>query len=199
MTTSFTAHIEKGCTFNEFVWECAKGMEALYCSSVEERLQKPKEDSFSKQMVERYQKELNELWSLIGDDWEVRAAGQHEKALQQYRKSLIAYNKMRSKYDAMRLQVEAWIPPTEDHAGLKAFMLQQIDSSIEWMHKPEEPKKRSGKELRDIEIKEATRSLEHYQNNCKEELLRGKRAGDWIKALIASVPLPKEPVVGLQR
>lgn len=32
----------------------------------------------------------------------------------------------------MRAKVEAWNAPSPDHEGLKKFMLEQIDSSLDW-------------------------------------------------------------------
>jgi hypothetical protein len=48
------------------------------------------------------------------------------------RDGIATKRKHRQSYERMLALVNDWEPPTQDHVGLKDFMVQQITDSIEW-------------------------------------------------------------------
>ena len=94
--------------------------------------------------------------------------------------------------DEAMAQVVAWTPPTPDHAGLKAFMVEQITISRNSLCYQE-------KDIKEITAKpvmkfyeEAVESAEHdIEYHCKElakEQERTNGRNEWIDQLYKSLP-----------
>ncbi len=90
------------------------------------------------------------------------------------------------RYADMRSEVEAWEPPTPDHVGMKKFMLEQIDISMEKTpYSQDEPT--SANALHAEEIAIARRDIEYHTEEDAKEEMRMKERADWIAKLYASL------------
>ena len=63
---------------------------------------------------------------------------------------------------------------TTEHAGLKRFMLEQIDLCTEYEYKPEPPRKLSAEEWLAAQIELATRDVAYYRKEWTDEVARVK-------------------------
>lgn len=136
MPTGYTSELHDGeQTFTDFVLTCARGMGALITMR-DEPMDAPIPDEFTPSM--RYyldskasaEARLEALRAMTPED--IFRANQNDRAavLAERAKEAVKRHDMRKRYEAMVAQVEAWEPPTEDHVGLKKFMLEQLHESI---------------------------------------------------------------------
>ena len=100
----------------------------------------------------------------------------------------------RARYEAMLTAVEAWEPPTADHAEMQKFMREQLTGSIandcsdfEWP--PIQPEQ-SPAEWLTAKRKKAAEDIRYRADEQAKEIERCATANAWIDALYASLPAP---------
>lgn len=133
MPTGYTACIEDGATFEQFVWGCARGMGACVMMR-DDAWDKPIPEAFEpstfyKDKVKEAEDEIAYLNGLpdeaiterqVADNAEIREKNNH------YR---LKHEENKRRYKAIKDKIMDWHPPTADHEGLKEFMLEQIEVS----------------------------------------------------------------------
>jgi len=135
MPSAFTEIIKDGITFEKFALRCARYFGALVMMR-DDPLDAPipefKPDPHYAERVESIKQEINALRATTAEQLEAIVEAQYQNELSRYNE-LVAYtDDLRAKYAAMEEQVNAWTPPTEEHVGLKNFMLSQIADSVNW-------------------------------------------------------------------
>lgn len=96
--------------------------------------------------------------------------------------------------EKMRKEVSAWQPPTPDHEGLKRFMLEQIDTSVNSLeyikdHLRSKKSKTPMDYYRD-DFAEAERSIEYHTKGDAEERERTASRNKWVADLRSSLEEP---------
>src|SRR6266849_6658520 len=135
MPTGYTAMIEeRDVTFNEFVWQCARGMGALIMMR-DDPMDAPIPERFK--LSDYYDKSLLEVNTAIKrleamTSAERVAEGERLKreSIERNEEWLSERIEVNVRYNAMLAQVADWNPPTSEHQGLKDFMAQQISISF---------------------------------------------------------------------
>jgi hypothetical protein len=199
MPTGHTAGIENGMTFEEFVWSCARSFGALVMMR-DDPSDAPipkafKPSTYQKEELERTEKEIKKVRLMSVEECEEIANKdfiKRKKELEGYIKKAQA---LRGKYERMLTAVNAWQPPSEDHQALKAFMIEQLQSSIE--HDCDSPYyERELKNIRKPVLgaqwkKEKIANLEHdivyYAEEYKKETERTDGRNKWISELRESL------------
>jgi hypothetical protein len=200
MPTGYTCIIEdrEDVTFAEYVWRCARAFGALIemrDAAIDAAI--PAEFVPSTYHVER----LAEARARLRDLGSVTVTAAKEKARAEHREALAAWKVREAKrtatlarYDAIRAQAARWEPPTADHAGLRDFMLQQIDVSTEFMRTPRSrPKALTGQAWLDAQIASAKWDVDYHEKQLAEERSRVASRNTWVAALRQSVPPAEEP------
>jgi hypothetical protein len=101
---------------------------------------------------------------------------------------------IREKLEKVKAQVIEWQPPTKDHEGLKKFMLEQIDQTIDFDADTDYYER----EIREAEEKNlnsyhfeaidfAKHDIEYYTKKKNEELNRVDNRREWVVALLNSL------------
>lgn len=134
MPSGYTAKILEGCTFEQFAWSVARGFGALIMmrddpadAPIPERFE-PSDYHLKK--IEEAKAAVRLLVDSSPDELFVR--------YKKYRKDVELRNIEREerdestkvKYLDMLAKVQAWQPPSPDHAGMKEFMIKQIEESL---------------------------------------------------------------------
>lgn len=197
MPTGYTAAVVDGklSDFPTFAMECARAFGALVMlrdepagAPIPERFEP---SDFYAKRLDQLREELRIL--RLGDCEEVRA--RYESAMRERANSAKDSRQRaeiaKSRCLAMLEHVKVWTPPTPDHAGLKTFMVQQLEETIrfdgdtdaQWFafDQPEFApwrEKRIAELQRDIE-----RSREEYLKECE----RAEQRTKWVKALRESL------------
>lgn len=100
----------------------------------------------------------------------------------------IANNKrkvIRSRYEAMLEKVRNWIPPTEEHCGLKEFMISQLVESEEFDCKEYHPYIFTKEEYINWkrDENEILKEIEYYSDKVEKEEEAYKKRNKWIQDL----------------
>lgn len=133
MPTGYTAPIKDGISFNDFVLQCSRAMGA--CLSQRDDTTTP--FLACDEVPEFYGRNIAEAEAevqRIKDRTQEQIDAEYKAAVAQAEVELEKASRetadLRNKYNRMRTQVSMWKPPTAEHIGLKKFMLEQIESSI---------------------------------------------------------------------
>lgn len=199
MPTGYTAIIEdkKDVTFNDYILRCARAFGA--CVGMrEESMDKPlpkelKVSPYHKDELEKAEVKLLELDSLTAIALEDEAEKEYKRELRSIKAGLKESNEKAKRYDDIMREVKMWIPPTEDHIGLKDFMISQIEDSNEYVNPDyyqeelDELKTVTGKQWYDKEIKQINRDIKYHTKEYRKELKRTADRNKWLKELWKSL------------
>jgi GTP1/Obg family GTP-binding protein len=137
MPTGYTADIKDGIDFKTYAMNCARAFGACVMLRDEpgggERIPDAFEPSdYHLKAVEKARVELAALDAMTPAECERAAAKAWDDAETSRLMRLEDCRKLRAAYEAMLSKVQAWVPPTPDHAGLHEFMRTQIEQSIDF-------------------------------------------------------------------
>lgn len=177
----------KKISFEQFTWNCARAFGALVMLRDDARAKIPKEfkasDHYAKKVAEA-RAELNEATWWSPSKAEIEAKKAFDRETREYLAAVSKKNALRARYEKMLEEATRWIPPTPDHEGLKKFMVEQLQSSIEGdCYEPKKPVRMTGAEYQRAKVEEATRSVEYYRKEQVQEHKRVNERNAWIKAL----------------
>jgi len=191
MPTGYTSDIEDGITFNEFIMNCARAFGA--CISLRDSNdpipEKFEVGTYEANAIVEAKARLKMLNKIDPATLAEAAELYNEKNIHQHWDSLAKDTSRRDAYEAMLKQVKAWKPPTKEHKGLKEFMVEQINSSIEWdcNHERSMPEVLTPKRYLELELDRAKCNVEYFTKSLKEEKARVASRNKWIKALRDSI------------
>lgn len=190
-------------TFADFVWRCARAFGPLIHmrdDSHDTPIYKPKEDTFGSTFEERRlpeeRKELAKYQAMTDAEADRLCEETFKAEMQRYRDEQLKVKVLRTRFEKVLKEAEAWVPPTDGHRHLKAFMIEQIKESIKRdCEEPRKPERQKGAAWRKCMIECCEASIKRYTERLEEQK-RERERGDridpnaWIDQLHASVPCP---------
>lgn len=203
MPTGYTAHIEDGeiTTGKEFLRLCTRAF-GIAIDVKDEPLSTPTPSSFEpspfyKESYDRALKKLEEVNKMTFDEAKIQMRADYEKRISDYKRYAERETAMNEKYAKVRKEVEEWIPPTEEHEGLKKFALEQIDMCVtkqkyinEYLEKSKEEFDDSDeavqKYINDI-VDYYQRDIERSYKSWQEELERTRSKNEWMTKFLESL------------
>lgn len=203
MPTGYTDPLHRGVhlTFAEFAWSCARAMDAL-CHLRDEPMGAPSLDraiAGGDSGTEHHRAELAKagarlvaLERMTPQEMQAELSGRHARLRREYEEAVDRKRALRQRYQGMLDQVLAWTPPTDEHAGLRDFMAEQLTSSIKHdCHAPTPPTESTLDDYRRAELEYARWRVDYQRERLQksEERHAGRRA--WVEALHASIPCPR--------
>lgn len=199
MPTGYTEIIEKGATFEEYAWRCARAFGA--CMQMRDDCLDtpiPSEFHVNEYYIGRLESDKRKLASLMKmspNEAAVAARREYDETVArnyEYRENAA---RNRSAYAEMKDAVERWEPPSRDHVGLKDFMLQQIDESTKWGIDgyQEQLPSLDPMEWLGGKIREAKEDVDYSRKRLDEETDRVNRGNEWLRLLRESIPQPPCP------
>jgi hypothetical protein len=195
MPTGYTAEIYDGkeVTFKDFVMECARAFGALitmrddpsHTAIPEEFLP----SMWNADELEKARARLAQVRSWDEEQSESESQKDYSEAMQHWHKRIIEMAELCLRYEAMLAKVQAWEPPTANHQGLKDFMIQQLESSIDFdcCYKLDMPHKLPGGDYKAQQIKAAERDIQYHTAEQKKEVERTQERNAWVRALRESL------------
>jgi len=195
MPTGYTAGIADGTTadFRTFALTCSRAFGATVMQRDDPMNEPPKHrepTDYHVKAIAEARAEEERLGRLTDDEALVEMLEERTKA-EQYAADYAALKDAdRSRYEAMLAEVEAWEPPTPDHAELKAFMRQQIEQSINFDcsdYTPAVPPIVTASEWLAEKRAKAARDVAYHSEGNAKEIERCAQANAWIDALYASL------------
>lgn len=197
MPTGYTAAIQDGISFNQFVWNCARAFGALVTmrddpAGAEIPQAFVPSDYHAKELVKE-QTALEQLRIMTPQAIEQAAAAAYEAALAEHKQRVGKRANLRMQYDDMLAQATAWEAPAVNVA-LRDFMIQQIQDSIKFDCSGAYdtlPAAQSGADWLAAERRRIQWGIEYHAKGQRDEISRTAERNKWIAALRASVPMPE--------
>jgi hypothetical protein len=187
--------VEKNLSFKEFTIKCARAIGYLI-EMRDEPLDAPIPDEFepdSYYLDRMYEAEQDLVYYESMTKAEKIAEGKRIQAeeLNGHIESLKKSEHEERVLKEMLVNVEAWNPPTEEHEGLKKFMLEQLKCSMHdsntqsyknWI---EHTKTKNPESYIDELIERSRENVPYYKRLYDEEVEQTAKKNAWIKALRA--------------
>lgn len=136
MPTGYTAFIEDGniTTGKEFLLLCSRAF-GIAMEIRDEPLSVPTPTTFEpngyyKNRYESAVKRLEAERNISFDDAKRRMRSDYNKRVEDAKRIVANMTAINERYAKVRGQVSGWIPPTENHKGIKKFALEQIDMCV---------------------------------------------------------------------
>lgn len=196
MPTGYTAKISEGQNFEDFILGCARAFGACVMMRDESgnKLipEKFEESSHHKEEYNKACIELKKYEIMSEKDINKKAIKDYNQQLKNQKEHLEKIDKQEKLYESMLENVNKWTPPTSGHIGLKNFMIQQIDISMDCgcmkkYYSKENSIKLSGEQWRHKKIKSIERSIEYHMEEWNKETKRINDNNIWIKELRDSI------------
>jgi hypothetical protein len=186
MPTGYTAVLDEKeeVSLKEFVYICSHAF--IYDSS---GIDLPKESEYSDHYTQKIKEILDELERidhLSNSEAKDEEIKEREKREEEIKKYISDKKYLRRKYESMLHKVNAWIPPSNEHNGLKKFMMEQLNKSIEFdcdysHYKPLQII--SGKDWLIKKRTDLQKSLKYYSESSMRESEVITQRNNWIRRL----------------
>ncbi len=196
MPTGYTADIKDGISFKTFALNCARAFGACVLLRDEPAGGDQIPDEFTpsdyhSKAAQKAREELAHLLTLTPAQRNQCANKAWDDAETARMQMLDERRKTREAYEVMLAQVDAWSPPTGDHAGLQDFMRDQIQQSIkfdcggEYGTKP--TPRLTGGEWAASESARLNRDIGYHEAAHAEECQRAADRTKWVRDLRGSL------------
>lgn len=192
MPTGYTSRLCDGPqTFEEFAMDCARAFGACMTLRDSERPipEEFKPSDYHEKEVAEAQRKLAFFDALDGYPAERLAIAEYRDAITAYEKTKEDNRALRDRLGAMARDVREWKPPTPDHAGMKKFMLEQLETTAEFDGRDLDSKPRlvSGADYRLAGIEKALKAIAYHTAEHQKEVERCRSRSAWVRALRESL------------
>jgi len=205
MPTAYTAPVADGISFKDFTLMCARAMGAAmhlreepYSAGL--TLKEP--DNYYVKRLKEAQERLAQLRKMSLEDVKAKCAADRKERVAYLENRLSQIETEMLRYDAMLEQVKKWDPPTSDHAGLKTFMLDQLNDTISFDYNPSsigrlkaelyEYKPEDPQEWLNDNIEFAERDIKFASKRLQDENINLVATNTWITKLLESIAKIKD-------
>lgn len=187
MATGFTAPIydNESIEFNDFVLRCARA----FFYDLDEIPDKFEASDFHKKRIAKNEKQLELVSKMSKSNCSLAADEEYERAVKDRKKSIKDKTALKNRYETMLAKVEQWTP-TEEHKALKKFMIDQLQTSIDFdchVFPEKEPVRVTGKQWKEEQIQRLTEDIKRDKEYHEKEINRTKKENEWVKSLRQSL------------
>lgn len=192
MPTGYTAPVVDGTItkFSDFAMSCARAFGALIHMRDESNdvpiPEKIPEYTYAQDRLRELRKERTDFHLMSGGELEIMyetAMAERKRYAEECTLSTRASN---ARIAAMVKQVEAWVPPTPEHVGLKDFMISQLEMSYASEREPQ------GIPPLDLwradKLADFERDIRYYTEDAEKEKKRNEERQKWLDNLRGSLP-----------
>ena len=192
MPSGYTCDIAKDISFNEFAMDCARAFGACITmrddpTGGDKIPEKFEPSTYNKDRVKHYEFELIKYETMDPQVAERKADEGFIKECRTRAGYIREKENLAEKYHNMLNQVIEWEPPTEDHVGLKNFMIQQIEDSIKHdcniEYNDHIPPLLTGVEWLEGRIEMTIDDIEYHTRGDVEEIERVDIRNEWVEDL----------------
>lgn len=198
MPTGYTDKLyrDESQTFTEFALRCARGMGACIMQRDDPcdiPPRKQKASDYNQRRLVEARNELERLSEMTPQQANEEASAERETKLKERERHNREALELLARYQQMMIAVEHWDPPSTDHVGMKEFMIEQLQTSInfdcstgDW---PKIPPVMSGEEWRQAQIQKVLHDIDYHTRENLKEIKRTESRNRWIQQLYDSLSL----------
>ena len=113
---------------------------------------------------------------------------------------LIKARSTRNRLTSMMAEVIAWKPPTPDHEGLKKFMVEQLQTTIDfdgdgsyYEHEIQRISLKRPMQVWQEALENAKNDVAYHKEEARKDVERNAARNEWVKQLKESVDAPQPP------
>lgn len=195
MPTGYTDEVANGniSDFSAFAMRCSRAFGALVDmrdDSLNEEIPLVIEPdvSYYEDQLKNLRLQFAELMRITGEEAEKRAHDDWVESVKLRDKCFANVAEIKKRYESMLEQVEKWEPPTNNHKGLKSFMINQLKDSIEYDCNCSDeyypiPVKLTGADWLEDQVASVIRSIETYTENRNFAIKRAADSTLWLQQL----------------
>ena len=204
MPTGYTAGIIDGeiTTFEQFATQCTRAFGAtihMRDNPMDSPYEPRTPSEYYTNSLQSQREELERMESLTDEDIVQEFEVSRRDSLEYHEKGLEKDKANLEKLNSILSSAKAWVPPTEDHEGLRDFMIEQIESTIKVDGDPSyhvnkivqiKQEMEGGidpKVYREERIKEIKDKISYYEIENRKELVRCKQSNDWMEKFFESI------------
>ena len=196
MPNGYTANIKDGITFETFAMNCARAFGACVELRDESGGGEIIPDRFAPgdyhtKALAKTRAALSELEAMTLLECDRAAVRDYDDTEKRRVKALQDKDVQRAAYESMLAKVLAWVPPTEDHKGMRQFMIDQINESIRFDccddYYAAPTVRMGGGEWAASRRVALAHDLEYHTKSHAEEVSRAESRTAWVVALRSSL------------
>lgn len=192
MPTGYTHDlISKKLSFPQFALTCARAFGAFIHMRDDDwdaPLRPVKVSDYHLRSLKEAQAKLATLIETPVVQFRAKAKAEHAASVTMMAGIRKTYSEENALLEAMSVEVRAWTPPTSDHQALKAFMLQQIETSMHDLSPRASEDDSRAFPTKTEALDKVREDIAYHEKEHAEEVARVKAANDWAKALKESLP-----------
>lgn len=192
MPTGYTADVMYGkvTELEEYALACARAFGALIDMRDEPKGAEIKElepSDYHSTAAKSLVVKLSSYWDKSEEEIHAEYEEYYRGAVAAAEESNANNRKALENYQAMLDKVRAWTPPTDDHHGLKRFMIEQLESSISYdSFEYDSPTRMDPIKWHQERIDNCNELIDYHTKNYREEVVRVKERNQWIRDLVNS-------------
>lgn len=198
MPTGYTDIISReDITFEQFALRCSRAFGAtieLRDESLDAEIPEEFQPStYHKEKLEEAEKELEDFRIKTDEELQVELEVEFKENQAYYLSKIEEESKLKLKYYAMLAKVQAWVPPTVEHEGLKKFMIEQLQSSVDFdckgdyyegeLNKPKD----TLEEYRKKKLSKLEWNVNYHRENWDNAVAKIENTNKWLKELRVSL------------
>lgn len=193
MPSGYTHKIQDGTmtSFKDFAMRCSQAFLIHLRDSdfVSRDIPKREFSDYYKNKIDETNEEINRIKSMSIKEAKKEITKLNKELKKQNKEHEIKLKKERARYEKMLQKVEEWNPPTKEYYGIKGFMKEQIQSSIEHDCYPwtQELIGSTPYDWKEAKLNKLASDLEYYQNEYKKEEQRCNDTNKWIDDFVSSL------------
>ena len=195
MPTGYTQELtEKDVPLERFVLTCAKAFISRMKEMSGPIPKQFKPSDYYEKEIRQVMAKLTSLKAMSAKQAQAESDKDYEKAQKDRERYVQEVTALSERLMAMRAQVAGWQPPTNDHQGLKDFMIQQLCDTLDHDGKVlgDPPEKKSGRDWKAYKIADLEERLVYYEKEQRKEILNVEDSNLWVKRLRDSLETPHE-------
>lgn len=203
MPTGYTAGIVDGKTktFKEFAKQCMRAFGAAIHMR-DEPFDKPyehrKPDDYHLKQINEYEKQKAKVLKMDVLEITLQTKKELEEQKERVTQKIAEINAIGKRLNQFLDEANKWQPPTDQHKGIKDFMVKQISETIDWDADPkyhEDELKRIEEELKHIDpiakrnemIEAIDHDISYHTKQYAEEVQRCKESNEWAETFVKSL------------
>ena len=197
MPTGYTEILQRrpDVSFREFALRCARAMGACIMQREDpmDNLPDPEEkpSTYHEDEIARLEAFLRMLRGLTPEEAERQVRQDYERQESDRLAAIADKQVTLQTYERMLAEVNVWNPPSSDHAGLKEFMVEQVEKSIDCdcdtTYYQQPTVKEDATTWVATQINKATEEIDYHTRKHREEVKRTEQRNEWKRQLMASL------------
>lgn len=203
MPTGYTEPILKGkiTSFKDYAKLCMRAFGAtihMRDDSLDVEYTKREPSQYHIDSLKSWQETLLELNSMTDDQILEKRKSEIQEDIDYHQKKIVECIENYTKLKSMLDEVQSWEPPTEEHKGIKKFMIEQITETIKFdadarYHQLEvkrHTEKLNSLDINDVKrgyIEDAKRNIEYHISHNEDEIKRANDSNQWVETFLNSL------------